>query len=254
MYKLFRNTGLIFLVLITFTYSKRLVNVVKEYDDIMIELKENKLDKKPIQAIIKDKTIIPGISGRKVNIDRSYTKMREYGKYNEDLIIYDKIYPKDKLSDNMDKFIIKTQKKEISVIVKLNSNSNIDELLNNKYNINIYIDNYYIKNNKDKIKKLVNNNYIFLNNDSAYLKKVLNQEYGYCYTEEYDFNILNNCYKNNNYTIVPNIIVKDSLLKLEKEISNGSIISTNINNYKNVLIYLNKKGYEVVSLNKLLSE
>ena len=180
--------------------------------------------------------------------------MREYGKYNEDLIIYDKIYPKDKLSNNMDKFIIKTQKKEISVIVKLNSNSNIDELLNNKYNINIYIDNYYIKNNKDKIKKLVNNNYIFLNNDSAYLKKVLNQEYGYCYTEEYDFNILNNCYKNNNYTIVPNIIVKDSLLKLEKEISNGSIISTNINNYKNVLIYLNNKGYEVVSLNKLLSE
>ena len=41
MFKIFRNIGLISLVFISFIYTEQLVSVVKEYDEIMIEIKNN---------------------------------------------------------------------------------------------------------------------------------------------------------------------------------------------------------------------
>ena len=59
-----------------------------------------------IDAVVSNNTIIPGISGKEVDVDKSYSKMRRYGKYNEKLLEYSYIKPTVSLTDNIDKYII----------------------------------------------------------------------------------------------------------------------------------------------------
>lgn len=60
MYKIFRNIGILALVLVSFLYTERIVSVVKDYDNIMIEIKQNKNQYRidPIEATITENTII----------------------------------------------------------------------------------------------------------------------------------------------------------------------------------------------------
>ena len=237
MYKIFRNIGLIILIVMSFIYTNKLVGVVKEYDDIMIQIKENK-DKYSVnkeEAIINKDTIIPGINGKKVNVDLSYNKMREKGNYDNKLFVYDNIDIKDKLEDNIDKYVIKGRKNmKVSIILKLNTNDNIIDTA-----LNIYADNTWLNKNK------INQNIILLNNDSG----------EYCYTEEKDTDILNKCIKRGKNTIIPTLIIKDnSLINVEKYLESGIIITCNKYNYKNISNYIRSKGYEIVSLKELLEE
>ena len=255
MFKMFRNIGIILLLISSFIYTERITNVVKEYDQIMIKIKNNKslFEVKPKEAFINKNTFVPGTNGRKVDIDKTYTKMREYGKYNEELIIYKKITPKHKLENNKNKFIIKGIKdNKVAIIINQN---NIDNILNYNEKINVFITNYGYKKNKDKIKKLVDKGYIFLSNNNKYLKKIIGQKNGYCLSENYDDEILKKCEQNNDFTIVPNIIINNnSLIKIEKEIDSGSIIYVKSNNYDNIIKYIKNKGFEIVSIEELLNE
>ena len=67
MKKLFNAIGIICLVIISFIYTEKTVMVVREYDDIMINIKKQKNIEK-IDSIIIEDTIIPGILERKINI------------------------------------------------------------------------------------------------------------------------------------------------------------------------------------------
>lgn len=256
MYKFFRNIGLILIVITSFIYTERLTNVVKEYDDIMVDIKENKslFETKPIEAKIVKNTIIPGLNGRVIDIDKSYKKMREYGKYNEDLFVYKKISPKDKLNDNIDKYVIKGNKKNKVAIILTNLND-IDSILKYNQKFSFYITNSWYEENKEKAITLVDEGYTLLSNDNKYIKKILGQKNGYCYVEDYNKDILKKCKKNDDYTIIPSIIIKDnSLINLEKSIDSGSIITIKIKNPENAIKYIVNKGYEIVSLEELLDE
>ena len=80
----FQIVGIISLLCFSFIYTEKTVTVVKEFDDIMIQIKEqNELYKiLPTEATIADDTIIPGLNGSEIDIDKSYSKMKRYGKYN----------------------------------------------------------------------------------------------------------------------------------------------------------------------------
>ena len=43
----------------------------------------------PVDAIIDDNTIIPGIKGKKINERESYLKMNEFGAFNINFLQYD---------------------------------------------------------------------------------------------------------------------------------------------------------------------
>ena len=256
MYKFFRNIGLITLIIMSFIYTERLTSVVKEYDEIMIDIKENqkRFEIKPIEAKIDKNTIIPGTNGRKVDIDKTYKKMREYGKYNEDLFVYKKISPKNKLKDNKDKYIIKGNKTNAVALIFTNQN-NIDNILKYNQKFSFYVTNSWYESNKEKIVKLIENGYTILSNNNKYIKKIAGQKNGYCYTEEVDNKLLKQCKNNGDYTIIPSIIIKDnSLINLEKNIESGSIISVKTKTPENVIKYIINKGYEIVSIEQLLDE
>ena len=108
MNKFFCILGSITLVILSFIYTEKTVNVIKEYDDIMISIKsENKnyrID--AVDAIIKDNTIIPGLKGREIDENKSYSKMKRYGSYNSSLLEYNEIIPSISIENNFDKYII----------------------------------------------------------------------------------------------------------------------------------------------------
>ena len=58
------------------------------------------------------------------------------------------------------------------------------------------------------------------------IKKAGKQKYGYCYLEEENKEVLDICAMNKNYTIIPNLVLKNNYLSnIKKNITNGMIIS-----------------------------
>ena len=108
MKRIIKFTGLLTLILFSFFYTDKVVEVIRENDKLMIELEQVSDNYKvnAINGIISGDTIKPGINGKKVNIEKSYKQMKEKGIFDENLIKYDKIVPKINMSHNQNKYII----------------------------------------------------------------------------------------------------------------------------------------------------
>ena len=82
----------------------------------------------------------------------------------------------------------------------------------------------------------------------------------YCYTEYKDSNILDLCSKNKMYTIKPTINASNyPFLTVKKNLESGSIISFDLSSktvkeLPSIISYITQKGYNMVTLNELISE
>ena len=83
MKNIFKYIGISVIFVFSFFYTEKTIDVVKEVDDIMITLKEEekKYNVKPENAKIDGQFMIPGISGKIVNREKSYEQMKPYGKF-----------------------------------------------------------------------------------------------------------------------------------------------------------------------------
>lgn len=250
MKKFFQSFGIILLVFFSFVYTEKTTKVVREYDNIMIEIKKQKnID--PIDAIVAENTIIPGISGKNINEDKSYINMKQYGKFNKNLLVYNKVMPKETLEKNKNKFIISGNKNKRMVSLNfIVDDEDINKIL--KYNIK---SNFFVK----KISNFdIGNNVIgFYEKYDDWIKSVAkskNIEIKYCFSE-----IDTNCFDNNLFVIKTKIIDNNFLYNTKKLLYNGAILTYKINskfyNEFNLIInYINSKGYEIVLLDTLLEE
>jgi hypothetical protein len=261
----------------SFIYTEKTVKVVKEYDDIMIELKkvEDSYKIEPVNAYILDKTIIPGLNGKKIDIDKSYSKMKRYGKFNESLITFVETAPDVSIKNNYDKFVISGNetKNQVSFIFLATKNTDLSKILSilkQKNTLaNIFIDfNYYDAN---KLQNIVSYGHeignLSLNydyNDSSFqwlnskIKKVTKQTY--CYDDSYNEETLLICSLSKIYTIKPSIITDSRpLYEIKKNVKNGSIIAFHVNETLEdelplIINYLKSKDLDIVLLSKLLEE
>ena len=270
MKRLFEIIGLLSLVVFSFFMTNKTATVVKNMDDTMVQIKNNasKYCKDSVNAVIKEDTIIPGISGQKVNINQSYKAMREYGRYNEDLYVYDYIKPKISINNHKDKYIISgnQQLRQVSLVFILKDNSNIKNILdildNNSIKGSFFVNEEWVTNNNYTVIDLIETGYtIGINSNDEYnswmdtiIKNVGKQKSGYCLYQE-----KNNCFKLNNYTIKSEIYSRNYLFNVQKNIHNGSILIFKDNSelYKeldSVINYIKSKGYDIVSLEKILTE
>lgn len=231
-------------------------------DPLMKQIKEVKDNYTlyPVSAILNNDTIIPGISGKEIDVSKSYEEMKLGKIFRQELLVYKTLYPKEMLINNKDKYIIRgnNNKNKVSLLVILNDinitniDKNITIFLNHKdisikniHKLKGYPIYTYGNNGKYDEEVLVSDNTI-INRISPYQSK-------YCLLKSKNSLILNICSNNDMYTIIPNIIGDYSDIK--KNLSNGSIIL--LNNYKNINIiikYINSKGYEIVPLSELLKE
>lgn len=281
MKKIFEGIGILSLVCISFLYTEKTVNVVKEYDEIMIAIKnenENYKVESKDATIIAD-TIVPGIKGKEVNVSSSYNKMKRYGKFNSNLLVYKEVTPTITIEDNFDKYIVggNANKNMISFIFLVEENDSIDTILSildsKEIKGNFFVDGKWLEKNNDALVKLIEEGHNVGNlsygrdyNNSSYawmdtfIKKVAKQKVGYCYNEVSDLTALKLCALSKNYTIRPNIIVKNYPLKeIKEQVSAGSIISMPINKtvekeLPTIISYIISKGYKIENLQNHLSE
>lgn len=281
MKKFLSYLGALSLIMISFIISEQTASVVKETDDIMTQIKEKSknYEQQPIDAKIENNTIIPGLNGKKVNINKSYDEMKKIGTFNSKYYIYDEITPQISIKNIYDKYIISGNKDKnmISLIFLVHENDNIDNIIkiaeNQNIKVTFFIDSRWLDKNNQLTLSLIGNNYTIgnLSNNLDYqhtdfiwmnniLKRIGKQKINFCYAKEENEQNLEACKKQKNYTIKPNIIIKNnSLQEIKQQIKSGSIIAMNINDETNkelelVINYIKSKGFFLVNINEMISE
>jgi len=275
--KTFEIIGVLTLLLFSFVFTEKTAYVAINQDDLMkqIESVKEAYTTKILEPIITENTFIPGKCGLEIDTKASYQKLKKIGVFNENLLVFKEICPKEKLKNNKNKFIISGNKEEknVSLLFIVNETNNLNTVLqilnNEEVNANIFVDGSIFENNNDLIIEISKNHLIGnlsyngdYNNPSFIWMTTVIKKFNdnYCYTETKDESILNICFKNNSYTIIPTTIIKNNpTLNLNKNLANGSIISLYINNellneLKLMIKHIKSKGYKIVTLSELLKE
>lgn len=269
--KVFQVTGLLVLTCISFMYTEKAMIVVREQDPLMIELMEKKESHSipAINAYIDGNDIIPGYEGIEVDVELSYEKMKKYGLYNENMLIFKNVSPEQSINKIYNKYIVAGNKSKnmVSLVFNISKNDDIRKikeiLRKNNVVATFFFDKEYIEKNKEIIDELVSlgnevghKNY---SNDEEmiYSNRLLDKKQSYCYLEKYNEDMIKLC---NNYSMhaVKPIIVNDSI-SLKKNLSSGSIIgmkaSKQINNeLDHIIIYIKQKGLTLATLSDHLNE
>ena len=270
--KLIKLLGLICLICFTFIYTEKVIDVSIGQDEIMIKLKEIQEIYKvePIDAKIKEDTIIPGNIGKTIDIENSYKQMKKIGYFEESLITYENIYPSISIYNNYDKYIINGNKKnkQVSLIYIINNNKTINNLLNiisnKKETISFFIDSSFLNNNLEILNTIKNyeiynygNNGIYTKDNLIITNNIINNKTNnnstYCLFLTKNTDSLNACSNNKMLSIIPTITGNYNNIK--NNLANGSIIHiTNTQELSNIIDYIKNKGYNIVPLSNIIQE
>lgn len=277
---MFQIIGILALIVGSFIYSDKVSLAAKNSDSLLNEIKSKSDNYKiePSEPIINENTIIPGTNGQKVDINKSYNEMREIGYFDEKLLVYKKIEVEYPLNKNLDKFIINgnEDKKEIALIFKVKNNDNIDKIIDilNEKEIkgSFFITSGFMESNNELVLALLNEGHTvgnlsknedYTNPDFVWMKTIItnaSEQNNYCYAENKNTEILDICKLQNSRTIIPTKIIKKyPLIETKSNLKSGAMIAYEINDKTekelvNIINYIQSKGYNVSSLEKLLSE
>ena len=277
MKKIFNVIITILLLVFSFYYTNIAVNLIKDNDDIMKSIKSGKadLEVKPVNAIVEYDTLIPGVSGVKVNLDDSYSKMANYGNFNKSLYVFDKERPSISVFDYYNKYIYKGRKKRsVSLVFTVTNINEINDILNIINNSNtlvtIFIDGKILDTNIDDIKNIISFGHELevLNYDSLYdsiyfknsiqiLEELKKEKSLYCYCDYKNKKLLNLCSKLKLHTVIPSIKIKNnSYMEVKDNLDDGLIIKMpNSGKYLNTTIkYIKQRGFKIERLDNLLKE
>lgn len=254
MTKYFKYLALICLCLSSFYYTHKVALYVKEenpYYQNINNIKDSKTVSY-IDSIIDNDYIIPGLSGKEVNINASLSNMQKYKTFNESLLVYNIIKPQISIEDNKDKIIIRGNqyKNKISIIFEeINHLSIYMSSLGYKTNLLLTEEKY------DLSYEMINNsnNEITYHNIDKYLnKKKINKNL--CYIKN---NLKKLCL--NKYLFKPSLIINHSNLSSNiNKIQNGEIIliqkSLSLSELEILLNQINYQDLEIVPLSVLIKE
>lgn len=279
MKKTFQIIGLISLTCFSFFVTEQTSLVVKDMDEIMIEIKakKDKYKSDSVDAIIEGDTIIPGASKKEVNVNKSYKLMKNNGYYSDKLFVYDYTKPNISLTDNMDKYIIKgnPSKRMVSLIFKIEQDEDIKDILKiiNNYNVKatFFVNYNWFTNNNSLVEQLINEGHLVFPlledyKDSNFewmdmvLKKINKQSVGFCYNIANNKDNLDECVLKNNYTIKPIEISENTpLVDIKEKLESGSLLSLKVNSQvkkelSTIIIHIKSKGYKLVNIKENVLE
>ena len=276
----FQIIGIITLTIGSFMYTEKVTIASKESDTLLTEIKSKKdgYKENAIEPIIKDGTIIPGLNGIEVDVNKSYNEMKKVGYFEDKLLVYKTLKVENSLDKNKDKYIISgnNSKKNITLIFKTKT-KNLEKIistLNSKQiKSTFFIESAYLEKNQKQIINLINNGNTvgnlssgenYKDSDFIWMKTIITnigpQIYNYCYTEKPNKTVLKTCEIEDSFTIMPTSIIKQNpFINIKKELKPGAIISLKVteeleNELEVIINYITNKGYTITSLEKLLEE
>lgn len=219
-------------------------------------------DIEPVNTFIYDDTIIPGINGREVDVTASYDNMKLGKVFREDALVFKDLYPSDSLIYNMDKYIVSgnVTKRDVSIMYIFNDRD-MDKIKNTD-NITIFINHSDISIKKINILK-DKEIYTYGNNgsysdeiivsDNTLINRISNNKSKYCLAKEKNDDVIEVCNQNNMYVVYP--VLCNGYYDVKNNLSNGSIFLLNsLDDIDIIVKYISSRGYNVVSLDNLLSE
>ena len=273
MKKVFEYLGLISLICFSFFITEQTTMVVQEVDEIMVSIKEemSMYETMGLDAKIIDNQIIPGLVGKKVNVNKSYDNMKEKGIYDASFYIFDDVSPTISIKDNLDKYIVtgNSNKNMVSLVFLVNNKtiSKIQDIVGDTP-VSFVIESYNIDkeiNNIISATKMNNEILIFSNNKENYqlLTNKLNSinvNTNFCYNNVQNLSFIKLCASDFKYSIYNNQVINKSPLKtVKKVLKSGSILVFEINDevlneLPNIISYIGSRGYSIESLSNHLSE
>lgn len=281
MKKIFQMIGITTLMVGSFMLTSKIQTTSKQTDALLNEIKSKKdgYKENAIEPYIEDNTIIPGINGREVDIEKTYEEMSKIGYFDDKLIVYKSLPVENLLDKNKEKYIISlnTSNMNVALLFKVKNNSDITNIINEldkrKIKSSFFITSKYLENHHNQIIKLVqnghtignlSNNENYKDSDFVWMKTIITnigpQKYNYCFTQKPNNEIIKLCKLQDSYTIMPNNIIKSNpLLNVKKNIKPGMIITLEVNQNTNkeieaILNYIESKGYNIKSLEEGLKE
>ena len=275
MNKLFYRLIILLFLVFSFYYTNKIIDFLREKDPIMKNIKktDSKYRIDSIDALIVGNNIIPGKVGKEIDYKKSFSKMKQYGAYNEILTVLKDVKPVISIDNNYDKYIISgnKEKRSISLVFRVYKDTDINTVLSildkNKVSANFFIDGTFLENNIILLKSMKKHelNILSYNNELdkslfetsiSYLENIIEKDVNYCLGEE----VLKLCSKLKLHTIKPSLVIHNNLYReVKNNIDNSMIISIEINNYNlkelsSTIDYIKGKGYKIVLLSDLLKE
>lgn len=271
--KILKVSAVLLLVGFSFFYTEKVTMIARNSDPIMRAIKKEESNKKVsnVNPVINNDEYIMGINGCEIDVDKSYSKMRSVGEFKEELIVM-KETSNDK--DLTNKYVIGGNNKEKNVSLIFIVNKDIDSSLTDYINqknikVNYFIDGKYLEENMITVKFLSeNNNIYYLGVNEEYSDEYMlyhnnligmngTNESKYCFTNDKNSDTLKLC-NDYNMTTIKSDVIKDNVYKTIKDKLNNGVIfavdSNNIDEIKVSINYILSKGYNIVSLEDLLSE
>ena len=279
--KVIEASCVLLLMFFSFFYTNEAVKLVRKTDPIMkkIEKASQEREEKATNAIIEENQLTPGYNGKKVNIEQSFQKMKQYGEYNEDLLVFEEIKPSVSMDEYYDKYISSgnTLKEKIALVFEVNENDKVEEIVTalNKSNARgtFFVDGKWLEANINKVKKLLEEDHevevlsyekayqpILFQNALDVLNSVSNKRSEYCYARYDNKEVIDLCESKKMHTIIPTIHVSTHpFASLKSKVEKGSIIGFEINKEVKeqmgvITNYLRSKGYVLSRLDSLLNE
>ena len=273
--------GVIVLVLFSFYYTDKSVDIVKRNDPVMKEIIYNSdnFKIKSVNAITVGDTIIPGMNGIEVNIDESYKRMKQVNGYYESMLMFSEVIPDESLLEQYDKFIVSGNpfRSDIALLVKVSNITNLEKIykifLDKNTLATFFIDGSVIENNMDLIYEMASDGFQLENygyNDvysednfrwtNNMIFSLTNLEPKFCYSEYRNYEVLELCSKNKMYTVNPTLnVTNNPFYTVKNNLKEGNIISLNlteetVKELPTIISYINQKGYNLVTLNDIVSE
>lgn len=233
----------------------------------------------PINAKIEENKMVPGISGKKVNYNESYKKMKQYGKYNESLTVFESVEPTISVEDYYDKYIQEGSgiNNDVSLVFIVKQGDDITNILNvlneNATLSTFFVDGLWLENNESIATTLAeegheleilnyNNSYeeLYFSSSLNLVNRITNLKPKYCYAEYDNKEVLELCTKLELHTIIPTIKTGNyPFSEIKKRLSKGAIASLPINasteiELPTIINYIRQRGYIIHTLDNLLSE
>ena len=272
--------GIITLMIGSFILTSEVKTASREVDVLLNEIKSKKdgYKENAIEPYIDDDTIIPGVNGREVDIDKSYEEMSKVGYFDDKLLVYKTLPVKNVLDKNKGMYIISLNNSQmaISLVFKVHDNDDITNIVRvldeRKIRGTFFITSGYLEKHHNQIIKLVQSGYTIGNlsnnedyNDSdfVWMKTIItnigNQKYNYCLVQNKSKKVIDMCKLQDSYTILSDVLKSNILVNIKKSIKPGEIIVIDVSKSLNneidaILNYIDSKGYIIKSLEEGLKE
>lgn len=266
------------LIAFSFYYTNKVAGIVRGKDPIMQSIKEEKAnyEKKAINANVSGDNIIPGKNGKKVNIEASFQKMSQYGKYNDSLYVFDEVEPEVSINTYFDKYVEsgREDSKDVALVFDILRFDNMDDVLSllesNNVTATFFVDGLFMENNRSLLENVSKKGYeiellsynggydkIYFESSLYVLNDITKDRPKYCVAHYDKKEVLDICNSLSLHTVIPSVDTSNNSFGVVKnKLRGGSIIglSNSRVNLNTIINYIKQKGYNLVRLDTLLQE